>query len=76
MDFKKLRECVDAKVYLDLDTATQDNLRVNYDQMEDDSWFVIIPSKYKREEDLAAIINAKAQIKLQSKDSAPFRSKR
>ncbi len=74
MNFKKIRQLVNKNVYLDLEHASEDELRVNYDpaDTEDTSWFVIIPKKYKIESDLAAIINAKAEIKLQAKSHSAF----
>ena len=67
MNFKKLRELVDSNIYLDLDGASDKLLRVNYDPGDDECWFDIIPSKFEDERALAAIINAKSQIKLASK---------
>ena len=72
MNFKKVRELVDATVFLDIKHADDQELRVNYLPGDDDCWFEIMPEKYKREEDLAAIINAKAQLKLQSRSNSPF----
>lgn len=76
MDFKKLRELVEANIYLDLKTASLKELRVNYDPGDDNAWFVIAPEKFMKIEDLAAIINAKAQIKLHSKTTTPFGNKK
>lgn len=76
MNFKKVRQLVDRTVFLDLDQASMQELRVNYDTADDTAWFIIAPEKFKIEEDLAAIINAKAQIKLQSKSTTPFGNKK
>lgn len=75
MNFKKLADMVDGNIILDVDHATVKELRVNYDPSDQESFFLIAPEKFKTEADLAAIINAKALIKLQTKKSTPFGNK-
>ena len=75
MDFKKLAKMVDGNIILDVEHATDKALRVNYDPSDQEAFFMIAPEKFKTETDLCAIINAKAQIKLQSKKSTPFGNK-
>ena len=75
MNFKKLAQMVDGNIILDVNHATDKELRVNYDPSDQESFFLIAPEKFKNEADLAAIINAKAQIKLQTKKSTPFGNK-
>lgn len=70
MNSKKLRELVSADVYLDLEHAKEHELKVYYDPGDTESWFVIDPKKFEKDEVLAAIINAKSQIKLASKATA------
>lgn len=76
MNYKKLRELVSAEFYLDIEHAKEHELRVNYDPGDDTCWYTIDPQKFQKEEVLAAIINAKSQIKLASKPSAAALSKK
>ena len=71
MNFKKLASLVDASIILDVNHATMKELKVYYDPSDEKEFFVIAPEKFKVMTDLAAIINAKSQIKLQSKKTPP-----
>ncbi|HVZ11470.1 MAG TPA: hypothetical protein VG965_00400 [Patescibacteria group bacterium] len=76
MNFTKIRKLVNNSIYLDLKTADVHKLRVNYDTNDENAWFDISPEKFGKEEDLAAIINAKAEIKRQSKAGSAFGNKK
>lgn len=75
MDFKKVRSHVDTTIILDMERASVKELKVYYDPSDETAMFVIVPEKYPKEEDLAAIINAKAQVKLQAKKNTSFGNK-
>jgi hypothetical protein len=75
MDFKMLADMVDGDIILDVNHATDKELKVFYDPGDLEAFFLIAPEKFKKIEDLAAIINAKAEIKLQTKRNAPPESK-
>lgn len=70
MDFKKLSKMVDGNIILDVEHATEKELKVYFDPSDQESFFLIAPEKFKKIEDLTAIINAKAQIKLQTKKNS------
>ena len=70
MDFKKLAKMVDGNIILDVNHASEKELKVFYDPSDQESFFLIAPEKFKKIEDLTAIINAKAQIKLQTKKNS------
>ncbi|HVT00629.1 MAG TPA: hypothetical protein VHE53_00160 [Patescibacteria group bacterium] len=73
MDFVRLSGLVDASIVLDVNHASMDELKVFYDPSDETNFFLIAPKKFGREEDLAAIINAKASIKLQAKKASEFK---
>ncbi|HVZ67347.1 MAG TPA: hypothetical protein VG917_03725 [Patescibacteria group bacterium] len=73
MDFTRLSELVDGNIILDTNHATMEELKVFYDPSDETCFFLIAPKKFGREEDLAAIINAKASIKLQTKKASEFK---
>ena len=63
MDFQKLKSILPPQIPVDIENATNEQIRVSYKLGDDDAWMEFTPREYENEEELAEAIKVALEKK-------------